>query len=213
MIEEKLQRLIRLEWEEFQNVHNKGSRAPCQDDRKTFWIMRSSLFAPWSEEMIDSWYDDLLTARAEGHELVAEKSAWMMERTAPEEFQQIKHLLKVPSGESLALIAEIISLEMRGMDEYRKTYPYLAAQNRDFRSEADTENSISFETYLWGELHTYSVRTLRLYFDMAKRLQSRNSSMALSVMEHTVKAYSYASLEDAEQQCKERFEASSGDTL
>ena len=44
MIEEKLQRLIRLEWEEFQNVHNKGSRAPCQDDRKTFWIMRSSLF-------------------------------------------------------------------------------------------------------------------------------------------------------------------------
>lgn len=213
MIEEKLQRLIRLEWEEFQNVHNKGSRAPCQDGRKTFWIMRSSLFAPWSEEMIDSWYDDLLTARAEGHELVAEKYAWMMERTAPEEFQQIKHLLKVPSGESLALIAEIISLEMRGMDEYRKTYPYLAAQNRDFRSEADTENSISFETYLWGELHTYSVRTLRLYFDMAKRLQSRNSSMALSVMEHTVKAYSYASLEDAEQQCKERFEASSGDTL
>lgn len=125
MIEEKLQRLIRLEWEEFQNVHNKGSRAPCQDDRKTFWIMRSSLFAPWSEEMIDSWYDDLLTARAEGHELVAEKYAWMMERTAPEEFQQIKHLLKVPSGESLALIAEIISLEMRGMDEYRKTYPIL----------------------------------------------------------------------------------------
>ena len=185
MIEEKLQRLIRLEWEEFQNVHNKGSRAPCQDDRKTFWIMRSSLFAPWSEEMIDSWYDDLLTARAEGHELVAEKYAWMMERTAPEEFQQIKHLLKVPSGESLALIAEIISLEMRGMDEYRKTYPYLAAQNRDFSSEED----------------------------MAKRLQSRNSSMALSVMEHTVKAYSYASLEDAEQQCKERFEASSGDTL
>ena len=78
-------------------------------------------------------------ARAEGHELVAEKYAWMMERTAPEEFQQIKHLLKVPSGESLALIAEIISLEMRGMDEYRKTYPYLAAQNRDFRSEADTD--------------------------------------------------------------------------
>lgn len=112
MIEEKLQRLIRLEWEEFQNVHNKGSRAPCQDDRKTFWIMRSSLFAPWSEEMIDSWYDDLLTARAEGHELVAEKYAWMMERTAPEEFQQIKHLLKVPSGESLALIAEIIDIRL-----------------------------------------------------------------------------------------------------
>ena len=38
-----IQRLIEREWTLFDKVRNIGGRASCQDDRKTFFIMRLSL--------------------------------------------------------------------------------------------------------------------------------------------------------------------------
>ncbi|MDY2738998.1 MAG: DUF4125 family protein [Acidaminococcus sp.] len=35
-----IQRIIEREWTLFDEVHNIGGRASCQDDRETFFIMR-----------------------------------------------------------------------------------------------------------------------------------------------------------------------------
>lgn len=43
-----IQRLIEREWTLFDKVRNIGGRASCQDDRKTFFIMRGSQFLSWN---------------------------------------------------------------------------------------------------------------------------------------------------------------------
>ena len=35
--QEKIEKLIQMEWEDFQKVNNEGGRASCQDDPETFF--------------------------------------------------------------------------------------------------------------------------------------------------------------------------------
>ena len=52
--EMEIEAIIRLEWKQFQGVHNEGGRASCQDDPKTFEIMRKSQFLTWDLEALES---------------------------------------------------------------------------------------------------------------------------------------------------------------
>ena len=196
--EEKIEQLIKMEWEDFQNVQNEGGRAACQDDPKTFFIMRRSQFLPWTEEVIDSYIADLQAAREEGRNLLAEKYGWMMEHTAPEQFRAIRHLLKGPSLGGEQLIDEIADIQLTWMREYRNAYPALASGNRALYAEEDTPYDTSFETYLRGELHTYSDLTLRRYLNFLKDLKKAGKNLTLMIMEEEVKAYGYRDLDDAE---------------
>ena len=42
-----IEAVVDIEWIQFQQVHNEGGRASCQDDRETFEIMRKSQFLAW----------------------------------------------------------------------------------------------------------------------------------------------------------------------
>ena len=41
-LQDKKENLIQMEWQQFYQVHNEGGRASCQEDPKTFAIMRRS---------------------------------------------------------------------------------------------------------------------------------------------------------------------------
>ena len=73
MIEGIKDRLIMREWVNFQQVHNEGGTASCQKDMDTFFIMRGSQFAPWSQELMESWYDDLAQAEGDGRNSARKK--------------------------------------------------------------------------------------------------------------------------------------------
>ena len=47
----------------FGKVQNRGGRAACQNDARTFFIMRTSQLAAWNEEMRQSYLDDLRARR------------------------------------------------------------------------------------------------------------------------------------------------------
>lgn len=66
--QEKIEKLIQMEWEDFQKVNNEGGRASCQDDPETFFIMRRSHFAPWTEELIDCVQSDMDRAHEQGRQ-------------------------------------------------------------------------------------------------------------------------------------------------
>ncbi len=202
--EEKIEALIQTEWELFQQVHNEGGRASCQDDPETFHIMRKSQFSPWPEELIDSYRADLARAEEAGRNLLTEKYAWMMASTAPEEFQAIRRFLQPPSFLGGQQIEEITTIQVEWMREYRSRYPQLASGNRVLETSQDTPFETSFETYLRGELHTYSGQTLSLYRDFVKRLEQEGKNLTLLIMEETVRAYGYRDLEDAEEKLKRR---------
>ena len=204
-VSEKKERLIKEEWANFTAVQNEGGKADCQNDPETFFIMRRCQFTCWDEDLIDSWYNDLTDARMAGRNLLGEKYAWMMKQTAPEEFEKIKHLLPNISRESELLIEKIVAIEVKWMEQYAINYPYMANGNRAIHSYEDTAYSTSFETYLRGELHTYSKNTLILYADMIKKLDSNGKSMAVAVMDAMVKSYGYKNIDDAEKQQKYRI--------
>jgi len=51
--------ILELEWDMFTNVTNVGGRASCQDDRKTFIIMRKAQAHIWSMNTLISYLYDL----------------------------------------------------------------------------------------------------------------------------------------------------------
>ena len=201
---EKKEALIKEEWENFHNVNNQGGKADCQNDPETFFIMRRSQFSTWSEELVESWHNDLVTAKNAGRNLLSEKYAWMMRSTAPYEFRAISGYLQFPSILTEQLIEEIIAIEVSWMEEYEKKYPFMASGNRPIHTCDDCEYVTSFETYLRGELYTYSAKTVKLYHNMVLQLKSEGKSMSVIIMDNMVKAYGYKDLDDAEHQQKLR---------
>ena len=67
--------VIEREWEQFQYVQNEGGRASCQDDHETFVIMRKSQFMNWTQELLESYRQDLIEAEAAHWNLLTEKYA------------------------------------------------------------------------------------------------------------------------------------------
>lgn len=197
-MEDIINSAVAMEWEMFDKVQNCGGRAACQDDAETFSIMRSSQFQAWDRELLESYREDLLYAQAQGRNLLCEKYAYMMERTAPAEYQRIKAALPVPSLEALYLADMICAAHVVWQEELAKRYPLLTGRGRPIRREADGPGVTSFETYLRGELLTYSVETLRLYAALVERNQKERINLCEQVLRNTVLQYGFSSLEEAE---------------
>lgn len=196
--EQKKKALIELEWNFFQNVNNEGGRASCQDDPCTFQIIRKSQFDSWSEELIDSYLDDLRQAKSEGRNPVMEKYAWMMKDTAPQRFNDICGFLPELSTPAQQLIDEIVRIQLDWMDTYTRSYPRIAAGNRATRQQDAFPGDTSFESYLRGELSTYTLHTLKLYLTYVRHVLAENGNLVLNTMNNTVKYYGYTDLDDAE---------------
>ena len=86
-----VEKIVELEWKQFDKVKNEGGRASCQDDYATFSIMRKSQYLTWPDELLESFYSDLLLAENKGWNLIMEKYARMMESTAPEKYEELKN--------------------------------------------------------------------------------------------------------------------------
>lgn len=190
--------VIRTEWDFFDQVKNEGGRASCQDDWDTFSLMRKSQFLTWPQSLLYSYGNDLLNARRNHWNPITEKYARMMESTAPARYQEIKDTLPLISAQKSKQIGEIIPVQVAWMEEFHKKYPNLGLQTRLIHTYEDTEEETSFETYLRGELGTYSDATIALYHEFIFRLVGEGKNLTHMTMEHTVRLYGYSSLDDAE---------------
>lgn len=193
-----IEQLILLEWEMFQNVHNAGGPASCQNDFSTFELMRKSQFLAWPEDLQNSYLQDLTLAKEQGRNLVMEKYAYMMESTHPEEFESLRPFLPDVEETARQIIEGIISIQLIWREDFAKAYPHLSGQSRMIHTNEDQSDDTSFETYLRGELKTYSKATLTLYAAMAVAYCKEHKNLTTMIMENTVKAYGYDSLEAAE---------------
>lgn len=191
--------IIDLEWEAFQSVHNLGGRASCQNDRITFFIMRKSQFLTWNEETRTRYLQDLLLAKEKGRNLLEEKYARMMEHTAPDEYARFMHSLPRVADETKKLIEDIVSIQLKWHKDYVQCYPRLAARARPVDQTGNTLET-SFETYLRGELLTYSPETLQTYAAHIRHQNELGKNMSIETMENTAKMYGYASATEAEKE-------------
>jgi hypothetical protein len=191
--------IIAIEWRMFDATQNRGGRAACQDDMDTFYIMRSSQLEAWNEFMRESYCDDLLEAQKQGRNLISEKYGYMMERTNPVEFEEIRDMLPPRDPEKDEIIDKICLAHTEWLDKLAKWYPHLANQGRPIHRTGDAIDVTSFETYLWGELATYSLKTIRLYAEYVEKLQDDGLNMNTMIMNNMVTKYGYSSMQAAEE--------------
>lgn len=191
--------LVMLEWEAFDQVKNVGGRADCQDDWNTFSIMRKSQYFAWTEEMLKSYIRDFRIANAKGWNLITEKYGRMMESNDPKGYNEIKNDLPIIPAAKKQIIEAIVEIQVAWMEAFAQDYPRSASNARSIRTEEDAPWNTSYETYLRGELGTYSDETLDLYGRFVAELLQNGGNMARIIMENTAFLYGYASLDDLEE--------------
>ena len=189
MKEQLIGQIIACEWDMFGQVMNVGSRASCQEDPDTFRIMRGSQFATWPEDVLDSYLEDLQTAQAEGRNLLTEKYARMMASTHPFEYQQIQDQLPVIATETDKMIEEIVAVNVSWQRDVDQKYYELRRKGRPLTSEADNWHTTSVETYLRGELQTYSSKTIVLLHAYTVQCQKQGRNLAEENLVRIARAY------------------------
>lgn len=194
-----VEEVIRREWDQFQRTENEGGRASCQGNWPMFHQMRASQFMTWPEDLLRSYLDDLDEANRVGRNLVTEKYARMMASTAPDEYRErIEPFIPRLSDECVARQERVIAVQVAWARDFRGRYPKLGAAMRVLTTAEDTPEDTSFETYLRGELGTYSDRTMALYEAMVEDLQAAGRNLTEQTVANTVRLGGFADLEEAE---------------
>lgn len=195
---ELVETIVALEWEAFDKTQNEGGRASCQDDWETFSIMRKSQYMTWTNEMLESFVNDFQEANARGWNLITEKYARMEISTAPEEYARIKNTLPERDDKQLSIVEEIVKIQVGFMESFADDYPNTAAQARSIHTYEDTPYNTSYETYLRGELQTYSPETLSLYGQYVISYVKQEKNLVCEIMNNTAHLYGYSSIEEME---------------
>lgn len=197
-VAELAERIARAEFEAFDKVKNQGGRADCQDDWFTFSIMRKSQYLTWNPTMLWQYLYDFTREAAGGHNLIEEKYGRMMESTAPAEYEKLKKHFPVLTQEKKQIIEEIVRLQVKWMEDFAAQYPKLAGNARSIHTYEDHLFNTSYETYLRGEISTYSDKMLELYGRYIVKYVKSGQNPAKDIMEHSVLMYGYEGLQDAE---------------
>ncbi len=197
--EQLISGILERELKMFQAVPSAGGRAPCQDDVRTFRIMRSSQMASWSDAALESYLDDLGQAEQAGRNLLTEKYGRMMKHTWPDEYARIERLLPSVDPRATELAEEIVGVILGWERQLLEKYPNIVRRGRPISSAQDSPGVTSLETYLRGELATYSVRTLELCLAHVRRQESEKVNGSAIILAQTMKQYGFASLEEANQ--------------
>jgi hypothetical protein len=187
---ELVERILAVELTMFLNVRTSG-RAACQEHPEEFRRNRTAQFFTWSEKTLMSYLDDLMSAQEEGNNLMTLKYARMG--------NQIPRLNDDP------LIEKIVVRQTVWQKDLAARYPFLMGRARVIESRQDTDWQTSFETYLRGELETYSGKTLRSLYEDLQRYEQDHQNMNQRLYEFLVRDLGYGSLDEAEKAAGSNF--------
>ena len=152
--------VVSNEWEMFTNTNNIGRRSSCQDQKGNFIASRAAYWNMFDEQVLSSYLNDLSNAKSNKINLAAQKYGYMMESTDPDYFKTIKHLLVPVSDKKLKLVDSIMLIYMKWEESLISSS--LDNKNRVLYKQYDSKYNTSVETYMKGELTSYSEETLSL---------------------------------------------------
>ncbi len=194
-----IEAIIEIEWDMFQHTENMGGRASCQDDFETFYIMRGSQYANWTDEMRSCWLNFLKKSQAEGRNLVAEKYGRMMQFTNLHHYNKhIKPFVPAVPQSHYNMINTIVEAQIGWEKDFAAKYPKLSMTGRPVTSEGDLSGFTSMETYSRGELQTYPEELLKLYTEYVQQLKEEGRNLSMMIQQTTVLMYGYDTIEEAE---------------
>ena len=91
-----------------------------------------------------------------------------------------------------------IAIQIGWMESFAKKYPKMAGNARIIHTSEDTPYDTSYETYLRGEISTYSSGTLVAYGRFIAGLANEGRNLAEEIMGNTAALMGYKDLDDAE---------------
>lgn len=196
--EKVINEILEREWIFFSSANNKGGKADCQSNKLEFIVMRKSQWETFPQHILESYLEDLKVANENGINIVVEKYARMMEYSVPDEYEAIKGFLSEIPKEKKEIADKIVELYLDWEKEVVEKYPKLTSHGRPMYSKDDTPFVTSIETYLRGEVYSYSEKTVKLYYDYIKQCILENRNLAMENIKNIVIQKGFYSLEEAE---------------
>ncbi len=184
--EDAINQVLDIEWNMFQQVKSEEPSA-CQNQPDAFRDIRRSIYMTWTEEMVESYLEDLKLAQKNGRNLLTEKYARM---------DGI-----IPPINMNPLIDLIVIIEEEWQNELSEKYP--AVYNQVCRNVSSAQNGSNFEVYLRSELETYGDRTIELYLEHIRNSLKNGENLAEKALEKLIIEGGYRDLDHAESYLKE----------
>ena len=160
----------------------------------------------WTQELLESYRQDLIEAEAAHWNLLTEKYARMMESTAPERYAELADILPKRSKERIQMQEEMIAQQIRWEEDFAVKFPGVASTGRVIHTSEDTPWDTSIETYARGEISTYSDRTVGLLKKLYDQMAADHENLSEKTLRNMTALYGYESLEEAEKQQRARLE-------
>lgn len=190
-----VEEIIKLEYEMFSKVNGIDGRAFCQDDYKTFYVMRYSQHNVFSYETLQSYINDLLEAKSQNRNLVSEKYGYMMEITDNDYYKKnLENKLPICSKEKKIIIDYIMELLEIENKKFSKKYPFISKKMRPENNEKIATSNV----YMIGELKTYSKKTLEYCISDIISLIIKGENIIEKIQRKTISFYGFKSLEEME---------------
>jgi hypothetical protein len=179
-----IENILAIELEMFLSVPS-AQKSTCQEHPESFKLHRRAQFSAWSRNTLKSYLHDLEKAMDDGMNLMTQKYARMDNL--------------IPPLNNNPLIDVIIGYQCTWQREMMRKYPGIMSGGRPLSSAEDSGFMTSFETYLRGELETYSDTTLEFLHQDILEKYAQGISMAEEVYHCLILDMGYESIEDAEQ--------------
>ncbi len=166
--------IIVIEWEQFTSAVNMGKRSYCQDQIENFILSRAAYLSIYNVDILLSYLSDIKMAKSDGFELVTQKYAYMMENTDKAYFDTIKERLMPVSLTKKTLVDCIMCMYVYCLEQLESLGK--GCSNRPLYSTSDSKQSTSAESYMRGELKSYSEKTLKkiLVFYLSSVVEGHN---------------------------------------
>lgn len=153
---ETIEKILAAELRMFQSVPAIGANR-CLEHPEEFKQHREAQFSIFSNETLKSYLDDIKTAQEKGQNLMTDKYARMDNL--------------IPKTNCSTLVDAVAAIMVNWQIQLIEKYPGLMERARPVASENDDQYKTSFETYIKGELETYSESTLSFLQSDLKKLQ------------------------------------------
>jgi hypothetical protein len=168
-----IERILDAELDMFQSVPTHGPNR-CLEYPEAFKLHREAQFSIFSNETLKSYFDDIMQAKQEQINLMTMKYARMDNL--------------IPRFNDSYLVDDLAKIMIDWQLQMVKKYPDLMKRARPVESEKDSQSQTSFETYLRGELETYSENTLFLLHCDLKKLLAEGKNGSEEIYRYLIKA-------------------------
>ena len=167
-----IDRILEAELNMFQTVPTYGDNK-CREHPEAFKLHREAQFSIFSTDTLKSYLIDITQAQEEKINLMTMKYARMD--------------MLIPRFNKSPLVDEVASIMVEWQLQLNKKYPDLMKRARPVTTENDTQYKTSFETYLKGELETYSENTLSLLHRDLRRLLSEGKNGSEEIYRYMIR--------------------------